>query len=77
MTELRYPGKTANFRVSHSTLQTYLMCGLRWFYEQEERRRHATVAMLVGSATSAAAHFDNVEKLNERHASSAFFGSAA
>ncbi len=68
--EHRYPGgDSTEFRISHSTLQTYLMCGLRWFYEQEERRRHATVAMLVGSATSAAAHFDNSEKLNERRAS--------
>lgn len=70
MTEPRYPGAAAGqFRISHSTIQTYLMCGLRWFYEQEERRRHATVAMLVGSATSAAANYDNCAKMSEEPAS--------
>lgn len=63
MTEPRYPGATTNFRISHSTLQTYLLCGVRWQFEQEERHRHATVAMLIGSATAAAAQLDNETKI--------------
>lgn len=68
--ESRYPGVDSGaFRISHSTLATYLMCGIRWQFEQEERsRRPATVAMLVGSAAAASAHFDNVEKMNSRRA---------
>lgn len=68
MTEPRYPGRTDAFRISHSTLQTYLMCGLRWQFEQEEKHRHATVAMAVGTATAAAAFCDNIAKLNGRAA---------
>jgi hypothetical protein len=62
--EPRYPSPTDAFRISHSTLQTYLLCGIRWQFEQAERHRHATVAMAIGTATAAAAKLDNGTKID-------------
>lgn len=61
--EPRYPGATDAFRISHSTLQTYLLCGVRWQLEQAERHRRATVAMAVGTAAAKAAEADNAYKI--------------
>jgi len=47
MTEPRYPSPTTNFRISHSTLQTYLLCGVRHEFEQAERHRRVPQTLLV------------------------------
>ena len=54
------PGVT---RVTQSSAETYLRCGVRYVLERESRHRHATVRMLIGSGVAAAAHADNAQKL--------------
>jgi len=68
MTEPRYPSPTDAFRISHSTLQTYLLCGVRHELQQAERHRRATVALVIGTATAGAALYDNVAKMAHQHA---------
>ena len=58
--ERRYPeNPTDDFRISHSSLQTFLWCPRRYRYQQEEHeQRRATIPMMIGTAVAAAAELD-------------------
>jgi hypothetical protein len=63
MVEPQYPPPAPGvLRIRQSKLETYLRCGLRYQFEEEERTRFATVKMITGSAVDAAARLDNQDK---------------
>lgn len=65
MTEPRYPGgRPGVFRVSQSSLETYLRCGIRYFLDRETKHRRSTVPLLRGIAVSEAACVDNTRKID-------------
>lgn len=53
------PGVT---RITQSSLETFLRCGIRYWLEHGSNHRRATVPMAVGSAVSAGALADNSHK---------------
>jgi len=62
--EARYPGQTAGvLRLSQSSLERYLKCGLSYLLDRELKHRRCTVPMMIGSAVAWAAKKDNREKL--------------
>ncbi len=64
MSEPRYPEQSTDaFRISTSSLETYLKCGIRYFLERELGHRRATVPMAIGSAVAFAAKKDNERKI--------------
>jgi hypothetical protein len=63
MTEPRYPSKTSNFRISNSSLQQLLRCGLAFQFAREDRHRSATPKMVIGTSVAAAAEHDNRAKI--------------
>ena len=59
-----YPPPTPGVRrITQSTLQQYLRCGIAWGFQRESKARHATVRMMVGSGVDAGAAEDNREKI--------------
>ncbi len=73
--EKRYPGERPGvFRISNSTIETYLKCGVRYQFEQEERHRRATVAMVIGTAVAGGAQYDLDCKLNRERSASGQLG---
>ena len=61
--EDRYKGgESGAFRISHSTLQTFLMCALRHFLRERYKIRRATIPMVIGTAVARAAEYDNTAK---------------
>lgn len=52
-------------RISHSRLETYLGCGVRYQFRQELRYRRTTVALARGGAVDEAATYDNRRKLED------------
>lgn len=63
--ESRYPGaREGVFRVSQSSVETYLRCGLRYFYDRESPRRQTTVRMAIGTAVAVGARLDAWSKIN-------------
>lgn len=65
MTEPRYPGATDAFRISNSSLQQLLRCGLFFLYAREDRHRSATPRMMIGTSVAAAAEHDNRAKIRQ------------
>ncbi len=61
--EPRYPGGDGSFRISQSSLETYLKCGLWYKLDRENRHRRCTVRMAVGTGVAAGARADNEAKL--------------
>lgn len=58
-----YPAPTPGVpRITQSELNTFLVCGMRWLFEQESAHRRATVRMVVGTAVAAGAAADNRHK---------------
>lgn len=63
MVETRYPpSEDGNFRVSNSTIQRYLKCGLKVQYDRETGHRCGTIPLVRGTAVAAAAEMDNGKK---------------
>jgi hypothetical protein len=62
MTEPRY-GTSDKFRINNSKLQLLLRCGLAFQFAEEERRRWATPATVIGTSVAAAAELDNRAKI--------------
>lgn len=73
--EKRYPGEREGvFRISNSTIESYLKCGVRFEFEREQSYRRATIAMLIGTAVSSAAQLDNHLKMHGTCSSSGQLG---
>jgi len=69
-TEPRYPGADKNFfRVSNSSIEDFLRCGLFFWFRREGRdgsgRGFATIPMTIGTALSAAAEVACLRKKSE------------
>jgi hypothetical protein len=61
----KYPPLTPGiFRLTQSTAERYLSCGVSLELERQQlERRFATVRMIIGSAVAAGAHADNLAKM--------------
>lgn len=59
--EDRYPG-AEGFRISNSTLETFLRCNHLHWLRKESRRRRVTVPMAIGTGVAAAAKQDNLSR---------------
>jgi len=46
------------FRITHSDLETYLECGLRWLLKKELKHRRSTVAQMIGTGIAGAQKAD-------------------
>jgi hypothetical protein len=60
----KYPPRTPGVtRLTQSTIERYLRCGIRYELEMDERHRYATVKMMIGSGVAAAAAADKRAKM--------------
>lgn len=58
-----WPERPGVFRISQSSLETYLRCGLLYDFRREESHRRATVAQIIGTAVAKAARVDCTSKI--------------
>ena len=64
MDEPRYPGLgSGSLRISQSSLERYLKCGLSYYYDRAQPGKRSTIPMLIGSSLSHVAKNDNDKKI--------------
>lgn len=57
------PTRRGVTRITQSTLEEYLRCGVKWRFSRESRHEWATVRMAVGTGVGIGAHEDNERKI--------------